>query len=516
MAWQQDIRTHVGTNPVQPSADSCHMLIVTGSLGVTVEMLLLEATLTSALVIVAAGNTPAVFFVTDVTGEGQVGNLSGWQSDAFAAIKSGSLMRFKFPRAPHLLVAAEPWPPHVYVNKAADGSVKVTGPMGQLLDTLASSVNFTYSAVQKDGYWGAPWPNGSWNGMIGTVLRKEADLGLGPFGMSYSRSRVVDFTTPVFMEMLHVLVTRPLPEPNPMGFLAPFSWYVWVGLLLALLAMLVTSTAIVRILGFGGPKSVTRHFWSFYSISFTQSLPWVPTSDTLRLAFFTWMFIVLVVVRSYSGALTSLLAVKTVTVKYNSLRDVLDDPSLTLLMEGSTALTDHLQTVRDGVYAELARAADARAMYLRASETYDAAYSLIPDGNYAMLIENVVCRKIYSEHFSRTGRCSFYMSTVNFWRLIECMIVQKGSPLRQLLGVRIRAIREFGIYERWELDQMPNVTHCITTPKKIKRHEPYSMADLWAVFVILLCGFTLATAVFCCELLLSPLHHLHTPHLTTQ
>lgn len=44
-----------------------------------------------------------------------------------------------------------------------------------------------------------------------------------------------------------------------------------------------------------------------------------------------------------SGALTSLLAVKTLEVKYDSLRDVLDDKSLTLLMEGSTALTAHLQ-----------------------------------------------------------------------------------------------------------------------------------------------------------------------------
>ncbi|MPC80643.1 hypothetical protein E2C01_075229 [Portunus trituberculatus] len=38
-----------------------------------------------------------------------------------------------------------------------------------------------------------------------------------------SRSKVVDFTIPVFLEMLHVLVNRPLPQPDPAGFLAPFT-----------------------------------------------------------------------------------------------------------------------------------------------------------------------------------------------------------------------------------------------------------------------------------------------------
>ncbi|XP_071542041.1 probable glutamate receptor [Panulirus ornatus] len=446
-------------------------------------------------------------------GEGRVvdGDYGDLKNVARHSISSGRTLTFKFPQAPHFKVAAEPWPPHVYLDAASDGSIEVTGPMGQLLDTLALSINFTYSMVRGDGYWGAPQPNGSWNGMIGTVLRKEADIGLGPFGMSYTRSQVVDFTIPVFLEMLHVLVTRPQPQPDPWGFLAPFTWYVWVGLLASLVTVLVASLLTVRVLGFGGPSSVGRHVWAFYSISFTQALPWIPTADGLRVAFLLWMSVVLVLVRSYSGALTSMLAVKTVTVKYDSLRDVLDDPSLTLLMEGSTALTTHLQTVEMGVYGELARASQTRAQYVRASETYGAAYALIPDGRHAMLVENVVCRKIYSDHFSRTGRCDFYMSTGNFWRLIYAMVVPKGSPLGHLIDSRIHALREFGIYERWAMDQMPNVTHCLRTPKKLRLQEPYSLADLWAVFLILVGGATLGTAAFCLELLLP---HIHFPNIS--
>lgn len=59
--------------------------------------------------------------------------------------------------------------------------------------------------------------------MIYICVFQEADIGLGPFGMSDIRSEVVDFTIPVFLEMLHVLVSRPVPQPDPWGFLAPFT-----------------------------------------------------------------------------------------------------------------------------------------------------------------------------------------------------------------------------------------------------------------------------------------------------
>ncbi|XP_066985562.1 glutamate receptor-like [Macrobrachium rosenbergii] len=437
-----------------------------------------------------------------------------WKAPAWDAVNSHRSMQFSFPRAPHFRVAAEEWPPHVYIRTDIEegskgrspqvmGKTVITGPMGKLMDELAHAMNFTYSVVQGDGYWGAPQGNGSWNGMIGTVLRGEADIGLGPFGMSYTRSQVVDFTIPVFIEMLHVIVQRPLPMPDPWGFVAPFTWFIWVGLLVAMVAIMIISFAITNILGFGGPRSLWKHFWATYSVAFSQTFPWKPNGLALQMTCFIWAIVIFIVTRSYSGALTSLLAVKNVPVKYDSLRDVLDDKTLNILMEGSTALTAHLQTVQSGIYYELAKASLTRAKYVKASETYGAAYSLIPKGHYAMLVENVVCRKIYSDYFSLTGRCDFYMSTGNFWQLIYAMIVSKGSPLRELMNVRIQSITESGIYEKWAIDQMPNMTHCLKMPTKVKAHEPYSLLDLWALFMLVGGGLVLATLVFACEFLSS-------------
>ncbi|XP_047480330.1 probable glutamate receptor isoform X2 [Penaeus chinensis] len=353
--------------------------------------------------------------------------------------------------------------------------------MANFLDVLAKSLNFTYSVVLGDGYWGAPDANGTWNGMIGMLLREEADFGLGPFGMTHARSEVVDFTMPIFREVLHILVSRPRPEPDPWGFLAPLSWHVWVALALSCLVIAVVAVSVVWTLGFGGPSSIQQHLWAVYRIFLSQTLTWVPAGLSLRVTLWLWLTTVLVVMRSYSGALTSLLAVRTVPIKYDSLEDVLKDSSITLLLEGSTALTGHLQTANEGLYGQLAEAVRTRGRTIRASRMQEEAYAHIPHGRHAMFLEAVGCNKVYSDHFSRTGQCDFYMSRGVFWKLFYALVVPKDSPLRELINARILALREFGIYERWALDQVPNRTHCLKLPTKLKLQEPYSLLGLWSL-----------------------------------
>ncbi|XP_037800534.1 probable glutamate receptor [Penaeus monodon] len=432
-----------------------------------------------------------------------------WWTEAEVGRRAANPLKFKFLRAPHLRIAAESWPPHVQVERVeAEGGQVVTraaGPMANFLEVLAKSLNFTYSVVLGDGYWGAPDANGTWNGMIGMLLREEADFGLGPFGMTHARSEVVDFTMPIFREVLHILVSRPRPEPDPWGFLAPLSWHVWVALALSCLVVAVVAVSVVWTLGFGGPSSIQQHLWAVYRVFLSQTLTWVPAGLSLRVTIWLWLTTVLVVMRSYSGALTSLLAVRTVPIKYDSLEDVLKDSSIKLLLEGSTALTGHLQTAKEGLYGQLAEAVRTRGRTIRASRMQEEAYAHIPNGRHAMFLEAVGCNKVYSDHFSRTGKCDFYMSRGVFWKLFYALVVPKNSPLRELINARILALREFGIYERWALDQVPNRTHCLKLPTKLKLQEPYSLLGLWAVFALFGTGMAIAVVAFGLELIASSL-----------
>ncbi|KAK3868011.1 hypothetical protein Pcinc_026557 [Petrolisthes cinctipes] len=381
-----------------------------------------------------------------------------------------------------------------------------TGPMANLLHALADSLNFTYSVVQGDGYWGAPQGNGSWNGMIGLVLRKEADLGLGPFGVTFERSQVVGFTWPVFREVLHVLVPRPRPQPQPWQFLAPFTLVVWVCVLASL--VVVTGAALLvetvnRGVGEGTThRGVISHLITHFQIFLSQSVKWEGVGEAGRAVTAVWLIAVLVVMRTYSGALTSLLAVKKVGLKYDSLKDALADPRLTLVMEGSTALTAYLKSAKSGVYGELARAVGERGLQVKASQMQEAAYTLLPQGGHAMFLERIGCNKVYSDHFSKTGRCDFYLSRGVFWPLLYSVVVPRHHPLGILVDARILALRGFGVYKVWTQMMTPNITHCLRMPTTLKYNEPFALRHLWAVFLFLAGGLVAALIIFASELAL--------------
>ncbi|KAK3888180.1 hypothetical protein Pcinc_007751 [Petrolisthes cinctipes] len=60
-----------------------------------------------------------------------------------------------------------------------------------------------------DGLWGVELQNGTWNGMLGMLQRQEVDMALGPFAISYPRTKVADFIGSVFVLPHRVYLPRP-------------------------------------------------------------------------------------------------------------------------------------------------------------------------------------------------------------------------------------------------------------------------------------------------------------------
>ena len=54
---------------------------------------------------------------------------------------------------------------------------------------------------------------------------------MGPFGLTYSRTRAVEFSSPILIDYYRILIKRAKAEPDPWGFLAPFSLSVWMGII---------------------------------------------------------------------------------------------------------------------------------------------------------------------------------------------------------------------------------------------------------------------------------------------
>jgi hypothetical protein len=60
--------------------------------------------------------------------------------------------------------------------------------------------------TSADGKWGGLEVDGrTWSGVIGTLIRGEADLSTSALTMTLNRARAVDFTYPIFYEQFSLI-----------------------------------------------------------------------------------------------------------------------------------------------------------------------------------------------------------------------------------------------------------------------------------------------------------------------
>ncbi|XP_045131518.1 glutamate receptor ionotropic, delta-1-like [Portunus trituberculatus] len=264
---------------------------------------------------------------------------------------------FRFPISPLVVASAVHWPPHIMVTPGTDGVLTLSLAMGNVMQVLSQTLNFTYSVITpEDQSWGSERPNGSWTGMVGQVVEKKADIALGPFGIKLSRSRVVDFTESLYFDDRAILAKKGEPEIDPWGFLYPLTDSVWAALA-GVLAVVCLMLGIVS----RRPKVVTLLDWSielllenmrvFLNQDVKDSL--MLGSLKVRTVLGSWMVGAAVVYWGYSGNLTSLLAVRHIPQPIQTLRDLIDDPTITIIMKPNTIVTDTISKMKTGELREL-------------------------------------------------------------------------------------------------------------------------------------------------------------------
>ena len=79
-----------------------------------------------------------------------------------------------------------------YVFRISNG--EFSGMFIEFLQDLANFLNFTYNLLlPKDHQWGIMLPNGSWNGMIGELQRREIDFVVTALARNYYREQDMDY-----------------------------------------------------------------------------------------------------------------------------------------------------------------------------------------------------------------------------------------------------------------------------------------------------------------------------------
>ncbi|KAJ3607962.1 hypothetical protein NHX12_025013 [Muraenolepis orangiensis] len=84
-----------------------------------------------------------------------------------------------------------------------------------ILDTLAKILGFKYEIYQvADSKYGSQLLNGSWNGMIGELINKRADLAVSVVTITPERENVVDFSKRYLDYSVAILIRKPGEDLN--------------------------------------------------------------------------------------------------------------------------------------------------------------------------------------------------------------------------------------------------------------------------------------------------------------
>ncbi|XP_073250677.1 glutamate receptor ionotropic, kainate 5-like [Porites lutea] len=222
-----------------------------------------------------------------------------------------------------------------FVMKKQDGdNVWYEGYSIDLFKELAKILKFAYEFYPTpDGYYGAKTENGTWNGLVGELIGKRADVIVASLTVTERRAKVVDFSVPFMFYTNDILMKKSSKEDHDLlQFMSPFHNSVWFCTLGALVLISVAVFAINYYSPYGykdeSGRRTSDEFSYFNSLWFAvacmlqQGGDNTPRSLSGRILTGCYWFCILIWVSTYTANLAAFFTVKNAERPINNLKDL--------------------------------------------------------------------------------------------------------------------------------------------------------------------------------------------------
>ncbi|XP_029285434.1 glutamate receptor, ionotropic, N-methyl D-aspartate 2B, b isoform X2 [Cottoperca gobio] len=227
---------------------------------------------------------------------------------------SGTCMRNTVPCRKQLKLTNQTGDSGIYIKRCCKGFCI------DILKKIAKAVKFTYDLYLVTNGKHGKKVNGTWNGMVGEVVLKNAHMAVGSLTINEERSEVIDFSVPFIETGISVMVSRSNGTVSPSAFLEPFSADVWVMMFVMLL--LVSAVAVFVFEYFspvgynrcladgrepGGPSfTIGKAIWLLWGLVFNNSVPVQnPKGTTSKIMVSVWAFFAVIFLASYTANLAA-------------------------------------------------------------------------------------------------------------------------------------------------------------------------------------------------------------------
>ncbi|XP_070000168.1 glutamate receptor isoform X2 [Penaeus vannamei] len=381
---------------------------------------------------------------------------------------------------------ALPGAPHTYLQDNPDGGVKISGIYGELWDALRDILNFTQRCTRPpDGGWGA-LRNGSWTGMIGELVKGEADVAVAPLDKTYIRSLVVDYPHPLSLEGYVLVIKRPQGSSSTWNsYLREFQPSSW----LVLCAVLAALTVVLTFLGRLSPDETAMSAGDAVLVTIAAlcqlGTDAVFSSISSRILFITLYLTCVLVYMFYTSFLISALTVNKVSLPFRDLQGMFEKKTHTFGFHGGGSLEDYFRTssiqVNKNIWTEMVLPNPHSLQQARNG------LQQVLEGRHAFMTNKVF---FLSKYF----HCGFYILPGDYFLVAKTWPMRRGSPLFPVFNHHMIAMAESGLVVKSSRRWMPRGASCESSSV-----DAIGLATVMTAFLLLGSAAALASGLVLLE-----------------
>ncbi|XP_045106793.1 ionotropic receptor 93a-like [Portunus trituberculatus] len=347
----------------------------------------------------------------------------------------------------------------------------VEGYSIDILRVLQDSLNFTVSLRWFDT-WGEETGNGSWDGVIGALIRKEIHFSPMDFTPTKESRAVIDFSDWVSEDP--VIITSAAPQPHVRPFL-----------LLEIYSLELPS---IRASLYNASKTIV-----------SQCLKKLPEPFSVRVFLFHVWIVSLVIDMAYQGHITAFIAIPRFTPAIDHHEHLSQNRSVTPVTElSSTTQTMITESDRVSFQAMSERLEAFDGAFLESKTFFDG----VASGRWAYVdtLSSAFGRSL--DHEIEGQRCRFYRSRQSVAGGLDAWPFPRNSPVHGRISQSLKSLRFYGLLEH--IKSRFYVSRCLAAHGLRTREQgKMNLVMTQSCFYVLLFGFGLSALSLVLEVLLA-------------
>lgn len=401
-----------------------------------------------------------------------------------------------------------------------NGNARFEGFIMDLLERIKThirGIDFDYEVeLVPDGNYGRKERYSHiWNGMVGEVVRRKADIAAGPLTVTAEREQAVDFSYPFMSSGIKVLVKNPYTVHHyPFRIMYPFGIDVWFVNLVVFFCVAGLLVLYNKLDPFEWGQLASRQetfeenadnfnfsnsLWFCATTLFLQSYDNSPKSNAGRCLVGFWWLFVIVMVFLYLFNLTFFVTTNKRLVYVKDAEDLLSqtDVDFGTIDHGSTYHFFWNSPVPEYQRVHQRMITTTPSVYV---QNITEAIQRVRDnnGHYAFIGEAGEIQFLASKK-----PCDLLVTGGFISRTSYALAVQKGSPLREQLSHAIETLRDTGVLEDLEKDwwdrKLQDERCANLTVWEKQGIFSFTIVDLQGIYYLLLLGVGCALLVFLVE-----------------